>query len=389
MPTPTQPTETRRGFLRRLSLGAAAVAGGIGLAGCAGRPVSPAASPTAAGRNRKKLGVALLGLGRYSTNELAPALQLTQNCELVGAISGHPEKLAAWQKQYHLPEKNLYSYHTMDRMADNPDIDIVYVVTPPALHPVYAIRAAHAGKHVISEKPMATTVDGCQAMIDACRAANRKLSIGYRLHFDPYFKELIRLQQQKDFGDFMTMTGDRGFVFGQRAWRIDKILGGGGPMMDLGIYLIQGACAAAGAAPAAVTAKERPKQRPELFNEVEETMDFTLEFPNGALFTGVASFNHSSDTFRAEGNKGWIDFQTHAFTYHVGNIVTSRGPLNYPTPGPVGDRWCYQQAWHMDDFADCIRNNRESIVPGEMGLRDLKILSAIYEAARTGNRVIV
>ena len=393
MKTPTRQNSSRRDFLRQLSIGTAAVAAGVALAGNAKGQTLPgdSSAPAVPAKNgRKKLGVALLGLGRYATNELAPALQMTQNCELVGAVSGHPEKLAAWKQQYNLPEKNLYSYHNMEQMADNPDIDIVYVVTPPALHPVYAIRAANAGKHVISEKPMATTPDDCQAMIDACKAANRKLSVGYRLHFDPYFKEIERLAQDKDFGDLMTMTGDRGFIFGQRAWRIDKILAGGGPMMDLGIYLVQAACAAAGeVAPVAVTAKERPKERPDFFYNVEETMDFTLEFPNGAKFTGVSSFNHDSDTFRAEGGKGWIDFQAHAFSYAPGTVVTSKGPLNFPVPGPVDGRSCYQQAWHMDDFADCIVNNRETRVPGEMGLRDIKIITAIYEAARTGQKVPV
>jgi len=384
---------SRREFLRQLSIGTAAVAAGAGFVGNAkGQTPASSGTPPAAPKNgRKKLGVALLGLGHYATNELAPALQMTKNCELVGAISGHPEKLAAWKQQYNLPDKNLYSYQTMDRMADNPDIDIVYVVTPPALHPVYVIRAANAGKHVMSEKPMATTPDDCQAMIDACKAANRKLSIGYRLHFDPYFKEIGRLARDKDFGDLMKMTGDRGFVFGERAWRVDKLLAGGGPLMDLGIYIIQAACAAAGeVAPVAVTAKERPKERPDFFYNVEETMDFTLEFPNGAVFTGVTSYNHSSDTFRADGDKGWIDFQAHAFSYSPGTVVTSRGPLDFPTPPPdENGRSCYQQAWHMDDFADCVVNNRESIVPGEMGLRDIKITTAIYEAARTGQKVAV
>ena len=388
MKTQTNQNSSRREFLRRLSIGTAAVASGISLVARAQQP-SPAPTPQKSGE-KKKLGVALLGLGRYATNELAPALQITKNCELVGAVSGHPEKLAAWQKQYNLPDKNLYSYHTMDRLADNPDIDIVYVVTPPELHPVYAIRAANAGKHVISEKPMATTPDDCQAMIDACKAANRKLSVGYRLHFDPYFLEIGRLAKEE--GPFMKMTGDRSFVFGNRAWRVDKILGGGGPMMDLGIYLVQAACAAAGeVAPVAVTAKQRSKTRPELFYDVEETLDFTLEFPNGAKFVGVTSFNHSSDTFRAENEsgKGFIDFQAHAFSYGPGTVVTDKGPLQFPRQPQVDGKNCYQQAWHMDNFADCILNNRECVASGEMGLRDIKITSAVYEAMRTGQKVMV
>jgi glucose-fructose oxidoreductase len=366
---------TRRKFLRQLSLGGAAVAAGFNL---------PLFAQTNSGTAvpRKKLGVALLGLGRYATNQLAPGLKLTSNCELRGVVSGHPEKLAQWQKDFSLPEKNLYNYENFDRIADNPDIDFVYVVTPPALHPEFAIRAAKAGKHVISEKPMATSVADCDAMIAACKKAKVKLSIGYRLHFDPYLKELMRLQREKDYGDFMKMTGDRGFVFGNHAWRVEKKLAGGGPLMDLGIYIIQAACMAAGATPVAVTAQEEPKQRPEFFTEVEETIRFKLEFPNGAICDAVTSYNHDSDTFRAEGAKGFYEFSAHAFSYKVGTVVSSKGPVHFPAPAS-------QQALHMDDFAECIRTGRESEVSGDMGKRDLKIITAIYEAARTGQKVAV
>jgi glucose-fructose oxidoreductase len=363
----------RREFLRQLSLGGVTVAAGLNLPLFA-QPNAPVP--------RKKLGVALLGLGRYSTGQLAPALQLTKNCRLAGVVSGHPEKLTKWAKDFSLPEENCYRYENFDRIAENPDIDIVYVVTPPALHPEFVIRAAKAGKHVISEKPMATSVADCDAMIAACKTAKVKLSIGYRLHFDPYLKELMRLQREKDFGDFMTMTGDRGFVFGNHAWRVEKMLAGGGPLMDLGIYIIQAACMATGATPVAVTAHEEPKLRPEFFTEVEETIRFKLEFPNGAVCNAVTSYNHGNDTFRAEGAKGFYDFSAHAFSYKVGTVVSSNGPVKFPAPAS-------QQALQLDDFAECIWTGRESEVDGEMGKRDMKIIAAIYEAARTGKRVLV
>lgn len=366
---------SRRKFIRDLSLGTAAVASGIGLAEYARAQQIIAPPP------QKKLGIALLGLGRYATFQLAPAFKHTRYCRLAGVVSGHPEKAAQWAAQYNLPAGNLYNYDNFDRIADNPDIDIVYVVTPPALHPEYVIRAAKAGKHVISEKPMATSVADCQAMIDACKKAGVKFSIGYRMHFDPYALELMRLQRDGDFGAFTKMTGNRAFVMGQHEWRIEKKLGGGGPMMDLGIYIVQDACMATGQTPIAVTAHEEPKQRPDFFVEVEETIRFRLEFPGGAVCEGVTSFNQSSDTFRADGAKGWIDFQSNATGYKVGTVVTSRGPLQYPNPD--------QQALQMDDFAQCILNHRDTPVPGELGLRDMKIITAVYEAAATGKRVVV
>src|SRR5512142_2583683 len=170
----------------------------------------------------------------------------------------------------------------MQRLADNPDIDIVYVVTPNGLHAQHTIRAAKAGKHVISEKPMANTVAECDAMIAACRDAKVKLSIGYRLHFDPYHQELMRLARDKDFGAFTKMNGAFAFVMSTPQWRAEKKLAGGGPLMDLGIYVLHAACMAAnGATPVAVTAHEEPKQRPDFFRDVEETIRWRMEFADG------------------------------------------------------------------------------------------------------------
>jgi len=357
---------SRRDFLR--GLGTAGLVAGFGL------------RPQHVFGEDRKLGVALLGLGRYSTNQLGPALRETKLCYLAGVITGHPEKGEKWAADYGLNKKNVYSYDNFDQIAGNKDIDIVYVVTPPGLHPEFVIRAAKAGKHVISEKPMATSVADCDRMIAACKTAKVKLGIGYRLHYDLYHKELMRLAREQDFGPLMKMTGDRGFVFGQRAWRIDKKLGGGGPMMDLGIYIIQGACMAAnGVAPVFVTAHEEPKLKPELFNEVEETIRWTMEFPNGARCDAITSYNHSADKFRVEGAKGWLEFKEHAFTYRGIVAETSRSPLNYSAIN--------QQATQMDDFADCILTGRNTPVPGELGRRDMQIITAIYEAAATGKRV--
>jgi glucose-fructose oxidoreductase len=364
---------SRREFLRQVSLGTAALATGMGFGP---KPEPPDRFPG------RRLGVALLGLGKYSTNELGPALRQTQLCYLAGVVTGHPEKGETWSATYDLKKKNIYSYENLQQIADNPEIDVIYVVTPPALHPEFVIRAAKAGKHVISEKPMATSVADCDQMIAACQHAKVKLAIGYRLHYDLYHREMMRLARERDFGPFTNMTGDRGFIFGQRAWRIDKKLAGGGPMMDLGIYIVHGACMAAnGASPISVTAHEEPKTKPELFNEVEETIRWTMNFPGGAKCEAVTSFNHSADKFRIEGAKGWLDFRQHAFTYRGIVCETSRGPLRYPA--------IRQQAALMDDFADCILTGRDIAVPGELGRRDMQIITSVYEAARSGKPVPV
>jgi glucose-fructose oxidoreductase len=329
---------------------------------------------------RRPLGVALLGLGGYSTNQLAPALQQTKLCRLAGVVTGERAKGEAWAAKYGFPKANIFDYKTMARLADAPDIDIVYVVTPNGLHAEHAIAAAKAGKHVIVEKPMANTVAECDAIIDACKQAHRKLAVGYRLHYHPVYVEMARLARDKDFGEFMKMNGRNAFITRAKTWRQTAKLGGGGPIMDLGVYVIQAACVMAAATPVAVTATKLPITRPDVFDEVEETMEFTLEFPNGAKCAARTSYNEYYRDFRADGDKGWFSMDR-AYSYDDLRPTTSRGPITY-TP-------MNQQAAQMDAFADDVLNNRESIVPGEMGRRDLRIIEATYRAMHSGKREAV
>lgn len=328
--------------------------------------------------------MALCGLGNYSRGQLGPALRLTQHCRLAGVITGSKEKGLQWAKEYGFPEKNIYSYDTMSRLADNPEIDIVYVVTPNALHPQHALAAAGAGKHVISEKPMANTVADCDAMISACRTHKVKLSMGYRLQFEPQHLEMVRLGKE-ELGPYVKMSGGLAFPIRQRVWRVEKKLAGGGPLMDVGIYCLHAACMAMGVGQAgnqsiAITAREHKKTRPEFFLDVEEGLDWTMEFAGGAKAEFMTSYNQSMDRFRAESPKGWIEFAP-AFGYGGLKVNTSKGPLNITPPRS-------QQAVQIDDFARCVLENRETKVPGELGRRDMVIIEAIYASAAAGGKRI-
>src|ERR1700748_915260 len=179
---------SRRSFIRTGSLGIGVLA------------LGPALTSLAATRPAKKLGIALVGLGYYAMEQIAPALQHCENCYLAGLVTGTPAKAVKYGAQYNIPQKNIYNYQNFDEIASNPDIDIVYVVLPVFLHKEYTIRAAKAGKHVLWETPMALSVAECDEMISACKQANRLLSIGYRLHFEPFNKEMMRLGQKKVYG---------------------------------------------------------------------------------------------------------------------------------------------------------------------------------------------
>ncbi len=202
---------SRRDFIRAGSIGIGALT--------LGNPISLFAAKPA-----KKLGIALVGLGYYSSGQLGPALQHTKNCYLAGIVTGHPAKAAAWQKQYNIPEKNTYSYETFDQIAHNPDIDIIYVVLPVSMHKEYTIRAAKAGKHVICEKPMALNAGECRDMIAACKKADRLLSIGYRLHFEPHTLEIMKLGQQQVYGKVKSIDTGNGFTYNgdPNAWRLKR-----------------------------------------------------------------------------------------------------------------------------------------------------------------------
>lgn len=375
---------SRRKFLRTFSLGASAAA--------LFPAVSFASDPAPGDRkfyqtwrsltalpDNEKLGIALVGLGNYSTGQLAPALQDTKLCKLTGIVTGTPSKEKEWSDRYGIPQDNIYNYDTYDRIIDNPDIDIIYVVLPNSMHAEYTIRAAKAGKHVICEKPMATSVADAEAMVAACRENDRKLAIGYRLHYDPHHEEVMRLGRNKVFGPVQKMEGDFAFNIGNNphVWRLDREMAGGGPLMDIGLYAIQASLYTVPELPIAVTARKETNNK-ELFSEVEESIAWELEFPGGLVAKGASSYSKRANYHRAEASDGRFEVQP-AYSYSGIRGETSEGKMDFPQVN--------QQCLQMDAFANHLLNGAENRVPGEMGLRDVKVLYAIYEAAESGERV--
>ncbi|HEY3404042.1 MAG TPA: Gfo/Idh/MocA family oxidoreductase [Ohtaekwangia sp.] len=326
----------------------------------------------------RKLGIALVGLGKYATEQLAPALKETKHCKLTGIVTGSPDKINKWQSKYNISDKNVYNYQNFDSIKDNKEIDIVYIVLPNALHAEFTIRAAQAGKHVICEKPMAITVRDCEEMIAACEKANKLLSIGYRLHFEPHNLTMSELGDDSLFGKIKSITAKDGQVIDPNVWRLDRERAGGGPLMDVGIYCVQGAIYTMGKNPIAVMAREGPKTDLEKFKEVEQSLTWQMEFPGGVIASCETSYAEDMNLLRADLERGWYELKP-AYAYKGITGKSNQGDLDLPKVN--------QQALQMDDFAQCVLQNKKSKVPGEMGLRDVRILQAIYEAARTGKRV--
>ncbi len=335
---------------------------------------------SAAVESEKKLGFALVGLGSLSTHQIAPALQKTQNCRLAGIVTGTPAKARRWQQQYGIPDQNIYNYETMARMVDNPDIDVVYVVTPNALHAESVIKAATAGKHVLCEKPMEVSVEKCKQMIAACKQAGRQLAIGYRLHFEPNNLECVRIARSKVWGHLKKIESSFGFHIGDPAqWRLKKALAGGGPLMDVGIYALQATRYLSGLEPISVTATSSVND-PVKFKEVEENINWELKFPGGLVARCQSTYGFNGlDNFTAYAEQGWWGLDP-AYIYEGIHGRRSDG-------AEIALENIDQFAAEMDDFARCILTGQPTRVPGEEGLRDIKLMMAIYEAARTGQEI--
>jgi len=329
---------------------------------------------------KNKLGVALVGLGYYSTDLLAPALQLTEHCYLAGVVTGSPAKAEKWKKQFGLADKDLYNYSNFDTIANNPDIDVVYVVLPPSMHAEYSIRAAEAGKHVWCEKPMAMTAQECQQMIDACNMNKVKLSIGYRMHHEPNTKKIIQFAKEQTYGKVTKVQAAAGYYEGRtNHWKQIKKMGGGA-MYDMGVYPLNAARYCTGLEPIAVTARTSTT-RPEIYKEVEETVVFDLEFPGGVMASCETSFGKNMNELKVTCSRGWYELSPFQSYSGVQGITSNGTRLNATIPN--------EQARQMDDDALAVINNIAVLVPGEEGLKDIRVVEAISRSALEKKKIAI
>ncbi|GAA4793003.1 Gfo/Idh/MocA family oxidoreductase [Olivibacter ginsenosidimutans] len=329
------------------------------------------------------LRVAIMGLGGYGTR-VADAMQACKRAKLVGVISGTPAKIKNWQNKYGILEKNCYNYENFDQIKNNNDIDVVYITTPNALHHDETIRVAKAGKHVICEKPMALNAREGQEMVDACQAAGVKLLVGYRMHFEAKTLEVVRLRETGAFGKIMFFQGLCGFRIGDpNQWRLNKALAGGGSLMDIGIYALNGARYMVGEEPVWLTAQET-KTDPQKFKEgVDETIQFQLGFPSGAVASCLSTYNMNNlDRFFLNGEKGFAELQP----------STGYGPIEGRTHlGPLTQPHTTHQTKQMEEMAGIILDGHKPIiaVDGNEAIKDLKLIDAIYKACKTGQKIDV
>ena len=330
----------------------------------------------------KPLGYAIVGIGVIA-GEMMPGLAKAKLSRLTGFVSGHPEKARHFAKLYGVPEKNIYNYENFDQIASNPEIDAVYIALPNSMHAEYTIRAAKAGKHVLCEKPMCTSVADAEAMVSACRAARRRLMVAYRLHYERYNVEAMKMCREKQFGPIRMIDAEFSFDIGDpKQWRLNRAMSGGGSLMDIGIYCLQASRYLSGEEPVSVTSQLWSSD-PVKFSSCEENIAFTLKFPSGIIANCYSSYGADGvNRYRAAGPGGWVQMDP-AYSYMGLVQQTYQGGKTTITEPSAWDQFTAE----VDAFSDAIQHDRDVATPGEEGLRDMKILMACYESAREGKTV--
>ena len=368
------PKEMSRRTLIELS-----VAGAAALAGAEAKALD---RPTLPGD--QKIGFAVVGLGKLAQGQIIPGLRKAKSAKLVAVVSGHPDKARRIAAAEGLPADAVYSYDDYDRIAKDPRIQVVYIVLPNSMHADYTIRALKAGKHVLCEKPMATSVAECQAMIDAAKAANRKLMIAYRCHYEPKNLAAMRKVRSGALGKprlFVTDMGRQADVSDPSdAWRVDKSLAGSGALGDMGIYGISASRYILNEEPVEVRAWANTDPADPRFKTVDDLIAWQFRFPSGAICNGSTSFNYNATmSYELWGEKARLRADPGAFYGGNRYEMVNGGAFTAIDIAEVD-----QFAREMDWMADVVRGKAPMVSPGEEGMQDMRLISAILESAAKG-----
>jgi len=337
------------------------------------RPNLPVPKP-----DGKKLGWAIVGLGQLALAEVMAAFREAKLSKPVALVSGHADKAKAVADAYGVDPKNIYNYDNFDSIKDNPAIDIVYIILPNSMHAEYTIRSAKAAKHVLCEKPMCKDVAEAQQMIEACKAADRKLMVAYRLRYEPYNKAAIQFCREKLCGAMVQMEMSNMQNTRPPNIRLSKSLAGG-PLGDIGVYCINACRYLSGEEPTEVTAMSYQPADDPRFAEVPRDYLFTMSFPSGVhAHCGVTFGSSSSRRYRVHCTDGYIDMER-PFGYSGQELktYTQRKETKYELEK------VNHFAAEMDHLSECVMNNKDPLTPGEEGLADMKVIDAIEEAAKT------
>lgn len=333
----------------------------------------------------KRVGYAVVGLGSISQQAVLPAFRHSKKAKLVAVVSGDLKKAKRLAARFGAGAS--YHYDDYDRCLANPEVDAVFIATNNGTHPRYSVRAAEAGRHVLCEKPMATTAAECRQMIQASREHKVRLMIAYRKYFEPASLALKKLIASGKLGKLKLIhSAFTIFLPPDRkvpAWHLDPVASGGGSLVDVGVYCVNSIRWLTGREPKEAAAYSWTTD-PGRFSGVEESISFQLKFPDALLVQASASFGAAQANFlKVFGEKGWASLDP-AFAYDEERRLF----------GKIGGCWFEKRfkiidefALELDAFADSIRRKRDPEPDGREGLHDVVTMQAIYRAAREGRWV--
>ena len=328
----------------------------------------------------QKLRYCIVGLGRISMDHFMPACKASRKSQVTAFVTGHREKADKLASEYNVPAGSIYDYKSFDNIANNKEIDAVYIALPNSMHAEYTIRAANAGKHVLCEKPMATSVKDSQAMIEACKAAGKKLMIAYRCQYEAVNLRAIKLIRDGSLGTVQAIESANGFNEKAGEWRLNRKLAGGGPLMDVGIYSLNACRFLTGEEPVHLEGFCTVVDKDGRFDSVEENCSWTMRFPSGVVASCNTTYGAAMNGFvQVHGSKGVLHMEP-AFSYQgislkadikgqpaISDESTEKDPAQFVT--------------EADYFAACVFDNKEPKSNGQEGLRDMQYIATIYKSA--------
>jgi predicted dehydrogenase len=333
-------------------------------------------------QSHEKVRYAVVGLGWIAQESVLPGFKnATRNSELAALVTDDPEKALKLGKEYSVA--NTVSYDGYDELLRSGSIDAVYIALPNNLHADFTIRAARAGVHVLCEKPMASSVEECEAMTRACEESGVKLMIAYRLHFEPGNLKAIELVSSGQIGEPRFFSS----VFGQQVpegnIRLEKSLDGG-PLMDMGVYCINAARYLFRSEPEEVVAFGAAIRDDPRFSEIHEMVSAILRFPGERLASFTSSLGSAAvDTYTVVGTTGDLRVSP-GYGYHDERelIHTVEGKERRET-FKRGDQFGAELVY----FSQCILDDTTPEPGGLEGTADIRVIGAILKSIRCGRAV--
>ena len=335
----------------------------------------------------ERVGFAIVGLGRLALEEILPAFAQSKKAKPVALVSGTPEKLKAVARQYGIKPEACYDYGAFEHIKDNPEIKVVYIVLPNGMHREYTERAALAGKHVLSEKPMATSSVDAKAMVAACEQAKVKLMIAYRIQYETYNRRLMSLTRDKSFGRLVGVSAINVQTVnenGAQQWRHKRALSGGGCLPDIGLYCLNTARFLTGEEPIEIWATQYSPPGDPRYAEVEETISFTLRFPSNFIANCFASYGARDDKHQRLNFETAVADMPNAYLYQGQQLTITSRQGDATSQNELVLMPNNQFAAEIDHMATCVLEDRRPRTPGEEGVQDQMLMEMIYESARTG-----